>query len=162
MADPELYDRDFVAWTEEQARLLRGLPGTLNAIDISHLAAEIEDMGKREIREIESFLTLIYRHLILAAFGPDAPRAHWRGEASGFRTQLERVARMSPRVIPRIDAPWAWRRAAADAAVKLDDRPDIRALGERAPPFGLQEVIDFDIADAILIAEVEEMAGDGD
>src|SRR4051794_20497343 len=37
------YDRDFYAWTLEQAALLRA--GDLNAADIEHIAEEIESLG---------------------------------------------------------------------------------------------------------------------
>jgi hypothetical protein len=40
------YDKDFCAWTEEQARLLR--TGRWQALDMTHLIEEIEDLGKRE------------------------------------------------------------------------------------------------------------------
>ena len=37
------YDRDIVAWANEQARLLR--EGRFEALDIEHIADEIEDVG---------------------------------------------------------------------------------------------------------------------
>ena len=38
------YETDVVAWANEQAALLRS--GNLSAIDIEHIAEEIEDVGK--------------------------------------------------------------------------------------------------------------------
>ena len=46
----ELYDRDFVLWTEEMARLLR--ERRFGELDIENLAEEVESMGKRERREL--------------------------------------------------------------------------------------------------------------
>jgi hypothetical protein len=40
----ETYDRDFYAWANEQAALLRA--GRLSDADIAHIAEEIESMGK--------------------------------------------------------------------------------------------------------------------
>jgi hypothetical protein len=42
----DLYDRDFYAWTAEQAGLLRA--GNVSAADIAHIAEEIESMGRSE------------------------------------------------------------------------------------------------------------------
>jgi hypothetical protein len=42
-----LYKRDFYAWTQEQAAKLRA--GRLAELDISHLAEELESMGKKSI-----------------------------------------------------------------------------------------------------------------
>ena len=44
------YERDVVAWSIEQARLLRA--GRFDEIDIEHIADEIEDVGKSEEREL--------------------------------------------------------------------------------------------------------------
>ena len=41
-----LYDSDFYAWTQQQAQLLRNK--ALSDLDIIHLAAELEDMGRSE------------------------------------------------------------------------------------------------------------------
>jgi len=58
----ELYDRDFNLWTEETAAALRA--GRLADLDIEHVAEEIEDMGKRNTRELRSRLTQILEHLL--------------------------------------------------------------------------------------------------
>ena len=41
---PSQYEADFYQWSLEQARLLRS--GEWKAVDVEHLAEEIEDMGK--------------------------------------------------------------------------------------------------------------------
>ena len=57
-----LYDQDFAVWTSETARLLRA--GRFDEIDIEHVAEEIEDMGKRDKRELHSRLTVLLLHLL--------------------------------------------------------------------------------------------------
>ena len=47
--DPSQYEADFYQWSLEQARLLRS--GDWKAVDVEHLAEEIEDMGKGVRRE---------------------------------------------------------------------------------------------------------------
>lgn len=46
------YEKDIVAWAMEQAALLRA--GKLSAIDIEHIADEIEDVARSERRELAS------------------------------------------------------------------------------------------------------------
>ena len=43
----DLYERDFYAWTQDQAAMLRAWPETLrpNTLDIEHIAEELEDLG---------------------------------------------------------------------------------------------------------------------
>ena len=52
--DPSQYEADFYQWSLEQARLLRS--GEWEAVDVEHLAEEIEDMGKSLRRKWESCL----------------------------------------------------------------------------------------------------------
>lgn len=56
------YDDDFYAWTIEQARHLR--TGELTALDIENIAEEIECMGRRDKREIDSRLVALLVHLL--------------------------------------------------------------------------------------------------
>lgn len=58
MPQSPLYDRDFYAWANEQAALLR--EGKLSQADIEHIAQEIESMGRTEKRELISRLTVLY------------------------------------------------------------------------------------------------------
>ena len=48
------YEKDFYAWTVEQARLLRS--GELSAVDIENIAEEIESIGRSDRREIKKEL----------------------------------------------------------------------------------------------------------
>ena len=58
----DLYERDFYAWANEQAALLRA--GRLSAADIDHIAEEIESMGRSEKRELTSRLAVLLAHLL--------------------------------------------------------------------------------------------------
>jgi hypothetical protein len=51
------YDRDFYAWANEQAALLRA--GQLSLADVQNIAEEIESMGRTEKRELVSRLTAL-------------------------------------------------------------------------------------------------------
>jgi hypothetical protein len=62
MGNQLLYDRDFYAWANEQAELLRA--GRLSEADIENIAEEIESLGKSEKRELISRLTVLLVHLL--------------------------------------------------------------------------------------------------
>ncbi len=57
-----LYDQDFDRWTKNQVELLR--QGRANDLDIEHLIAELEDMGKGSLRELESRFIILIAHLL--------------------------------------------------------------------------------------------------
>lgn len=58
----QLYYQDYTAWARAQADLLRA--GRVEALDVEHLLAELEDMGKSEQRELENRLGVLLAHLL--------------------------------------------------------------------------------------------------
>ena len=82
-----LYDRDFFAWSREQADLLRA--GKLTEADILNIAEEIDSMGRTEKRELVSRLTVLLLHLLKWRFQSERRGASW--EAS-IRVQRNRIA----------------------------------------------------------------------
>ncbi|HIK20683.1 MAG TPA: DUF29 domain-containing protein [Synechococcus sp. M44_DOE_062] len=63
-----LYDRDFYAWTQEQAALLKS--GQWDRLDIPNLVEEIEALGRQERRELVNRLAILVGHLLKWQFQP--------------------------------------------------------------------------------------------
>lgn len=74
--DSTLYDRDFYAWANEQAALLRS--GKLDQADIANIAEEIESMGRSEKRELVNRLAVLMLHLLEWRFQPGLRGNSWR------------------------------------------------------------------------------------
>jgi len=89
-----LYDRDFVQWTAETARLLR--ERRFDEIDAELVAEEIEDMGKRDRRELVSRLRVLLSHLLKLKFQPEKQSGSWRNTIRNQRFKLEQVLKDSP------------------------------------------------------------------
>jgi hypothetical protein len=70
------YETDVVAWSEEQAALLRRRD--FASLDIEHIAEEIEDVGKSEQRELASRMSLLIAHLLKWQFQPERRCNSWR------------------------------------------------------------------------------------
>ncbi len=90
MPDPSapLYDRDFYAWAQEQAALLRA--GRLAAADIEHIAEEIESMGRSEKRELVSRLAVLLAHLLKWRYQPACRGPSWEVTIRNQRRGLSR------------------------------------------------------------------------
>ncbi len=82
-----LYDRDFYAWANEQAGLLRA--GRLAEADIENIAEEIETMGRSEKRELINRLTVLLLHLLKWQFQPALHGNSWRLTIEEQRYRLE-------------------------------------------------------------------------
>lgn len=76
MRHSTLYDRDFYARSQEQARLLRA--GKLKEADLEHIAEEIESMGKAEKRELISRLAVLLLHLLKWQCQPGRRSVSWQ------------------------------------------------------------------------------------
>jgi hypothetical protein len=92
MAEVDLYEDDFIAWTEQQAKALRTAarhPSNLG-LDWEHLAEEIEDLGKSYRRAVLSEATRIVEHLLKLQFSPAIdPRRGWTDTVLSARAEIE-------------------------------------------------------------------------
>ena len=83
-----LYERDALAWAEQQAELLRRLAAgeRLNeVVDWPNVIEEVQDVGLSELRACRSLLRRALAHLLKLHTWPDSPAAaHWRGETASF------------------------------------------------------------------------------
>ena len=95
-----LYDQDFFAWANEQARLLRA--GQLAEADIEHIAEEIESMGKTEKRELVSRLTVLLMHLLKWEYQPVRRGASWEVTIRTQRRALARHLNDNPSLKPMV------------------------------------------------------------
>ena len=78
----------------EQARLLRS--GEWKAVDVEHLAEEIEDMGKSLRREWESRLKVLIVHLLKWVFQPELRGISWQLTIQEQRDQLHELLADNP------------------------------------------------------------------
>jgi len=92
------YDTDFFEWTQETAELIRS--GRLDEVDLEHVAEEIEDMGKRDRREVRSRLRVLIMHLLKWQVQPNhRSRPSWRATIDEQRNQLRLVLDDSPSLV---------------------------------------------------------------
>lgn len=139
------YDEDFYAWTQEQARLLRDAARErLNTpIDWDHVAGEIEDMGKSDLRTVNSHLARIIEHLLKLEFSPaEDPRGGWRKTVREQRAAAVDTLDDSPSLRRRIDLSQAFRRGRGYAVDGLgQDRVDEDRLPTDCP-YTLDQLLD--------------------
>lgn len=88
------YDEDFYAWTFTTAALLR--QRRFADIDIEHLAEEIEDMGKRDRRALESHIHNVTLHLLKWRYQPEKRGSSWRQSIRNGRIEIQKLLRDSP------------------------------------------------------------------
>ena len=153
MDAPSLYDTDILAWSEQQAAVLRALAARAdrpNDLDIDNVAEEIEAVGRSQLNAAESRLRLILSHLVKAVSDPASPAlGHWRTECATWQGDL--LQAVSPSMHQRLDLDRAWRRARREAALALAEhglQPHSELPAEC--PLTLLDLLDeeFDLLDA--------------
>lgn len=142
-----LYDRDFYAWTQQQAAELRRLRGINHGnVEIEHVAAEIEDLGKRDRRALESNLHEMLRHLIKLAWSPaHEPRAGWLREVRSHWRNARAIVQDSPNLPAKLDLARIWTAAHTDANADLRDQGEAPLPGDVGPPLALESLLADDV-----------------
>lgn len=122
------YDTDILAWSEQQADLLRrlsqGEPANSNEIDWPNVIEEVEDVGKNTLRACRSLLRQALRHMLKAEAWPlslDAPT--WRADAVDFRAQARDAFTASMR--EKIDVAGLYQDALRAMPETVDGQPPL-------------------------------------
>ncbi len=89
-----LYDRDYAAWLEQQAHLLK--TGHVAELDIEHLTEELELGMGNERREIYKRLRVLIGHLLKWKFQPEHRSPSWAGTIRVQRKDLQKLLKDSP------------------------------------------------------------------
>jgi len=140
-----LYDDDILLWSEQQAAAIRRLGRNAreipNELDIENVAEEIESVGRSELAAVESYLELIFVHLIRLAVEPDSTSVrHWRGEIVAFHANARR--RYSPSMRQRMDVNALWRTAREQSLLAYEGAEHERVVVlSTDAPFGLDELL---------------------
>ena len=93
-----LYETDFYAWTQEQAKLLRD--GKLDCLDILNLVEEIESLGKQERQQLRNRLGVLLGHLLKWEFQPGNRSKSWFATIREQRYQIFDLLEESPSLKP--------------------------------------------------------------
>jgi Domain of unknown function DUF29 len=136
----QLYDSDFYAWTQSQAKELRRFARRRPNVplDLAHLAQEIEDLGMSERSAVFSLVRQIIQHFLLMEHSPATDqRRHWLDEVDEFRSQVEDKLTPTIRRDAAAELHLIYHRARRNVARKM------LRYGEEAAAAALPEVCPF-------------------
>ncbi len=89
-----LYDQDFLAWTQEQARLLGS--HRWDELDIPNLIEEVESLGKQQRQEFRNRLAVLLSHRLKWQYQSKRRGRSWALTIEEQRIQLGIVLRGNP------------------------------------------------------------------
>jgi Domain of unknown function DUF29 len=118
------YETDVVEWANEQARLIRA--GRLDQLDLTHIAEEIEDVGKSEQRELASRMVVLLAHLLKWQYQPARQSKSWQHTLRTQRKEVAFVLAEAPSLRTKfsdaawLDIIWAKAKSMAESETGLD------------------------------------------
>ena len=118
------YESDVVAWAKEQAALIRA--GQFDQLDLTHIAEEIEDVGKSEQRELASRMAVLLAHILKWKFQPQKRSMSWTLTIKEQRRLLVRRVQKTPSLSPMLSDPewvdeiWVDAKSLAEKETGLD------------------------------------------
>jgi Domain of unknown function DUF29 len=136
-----LYETDFYAWTQEQARLLR--ERRWDDLDLENLVDEVESVGSSEKREIRNRLKVLFTHLLKWKFQPGLRGNSWRRTIREQREVIADIVASSPSL--RSYLSHAVRAAYIGATVSASEETGL-AIGifPKECPFSTAEMLDLE------------------
>jgi len=95
-----LYETDFYAWLQQQARALR--TRNFAHLDWDNLVEEIEDMGKNHQRALQSRLEVLLMHLLKWQFQPERQSRSWSFTIKEQRLRIATLIQKNPSLRAKI------------------------------------------------------------
>ena len=140
LTDP-LYEEDFAAWADAQARVLRDR--TVHALDWNNLAEEVESLGRRERNEARTRLTLLIAHLLKWQFQPERRGHSWQSTIGEQRVHLTALLEDSPSLK---SFPAEILAACYRAARRIASTETARPIGTFPPeaPYSIEQILSYD------------------
>ena len=153
-----LYDRDFWAWTQEQARALRGRD--LGAIDWDNVIEEVESLGREQRSAWKSYCANVISHLLKIEHSPGSQAIkHWQEEVIDWRDEMHGKLVDNPslagELAEMLDVAWGRGRRVAGRKLAEHAKPAdwaaekriLRDLQRRLPqdcPYALVDIAGYD------------------
>jgi hypothetical protein len=134
-----LYGEDFFEWTRRNAELLRA--GQLAQADIEHIAEEIEDMGKRDLRGLNSRMRVLLIHLLKWQLQSEKKSRSWNDTIVSQRIEIADDLKQSPSLRGRLQTELSDNYAkAVQRSIAQTGLPPSRFPAEC--PFTVEQILD--------------------
>jgi Domain of unknown function DUF29 len=90
----QLYETDFIAWTEQTVQLIRD--EQFGQVDWDAVIEEIESLGRSDRRELKSRLEVLLQHLLKWEYQSSLQSGSWRNRIDEQRNRITDLLQESP------------------------------------------------------------------
>ena len=133
------YNADFYAWCMEQAKFLAN--GEFDNLDLENLKEEIESMGRRDFRELNSRFAVLICHLLKWRFQSELQGKSWRLTINLQRREIKKLLKDSPSLQPKMQEYFSdfW----ADGVEKAQEETGLLDF-PNSPVWTIDDILDDD------------------
>ncbi len=137
----KLYEKDEHLWLMENVKLLR--EGKWEQADLQNIAEILEDMGKRDLREVVSRMKVLMIHLLKWMYQAEARSSSWKGTIRHQRDELNSLFEDSNHLRKHAEESFSksYRKAreiaSDETGLPISHFPEL-------PPFSFEQVIGED------------------
>lgn len=96
------YEEDFYAWALHNAQLIRA--GEFQALDNNNIAEELESIGRRDKRELNSRFVILLSYLLKWKYQVDKRGRSWQNTIIEQRVQVKKLLCESPSLKYNLEA----------------------------------------------------------
>lgn len=138
----ELYEKDFILWSEKTAQLLR--ERAFNEVDWEHLIDEVEGLARSDRRALRSQMTRVLMHMLKWHYQSEKRSKSWQNSIFDGRQEIKYLIEDSPSLKPLLEKTMvdcyrsAVTKACEETGMKRDSFPEFC-------PFSLQQVLGSDV-----------------
>jgi hypothetical protein len=138
----DLYNKDFVAWADQQALLLE--QKRWSELDLVNLLEEVRDLGNRHRDALESHLTRLLMHLLKWQYQPKKRSNSWLLTIKDARRQIAKLIRKHPVLSVHLEKVWLECYLEA-REVAVDETGLLIATFPLDCPYTLEQLLEQDI-----------------
>jgi hypothetical protein len=133
------YEQDFYLWINKNIELLK--QGRFAELDIDILIDELDNMAKRDRRELISRLMILIAHLLKWEFQPEQRSGSWRGSIREQRIKIAQQLEDSPSLKNQI--PTGISKAYPNAlALAVDETGFAETTFPTTCPYSIEQLLD--------------------
>jgi hypothetical protein len=111
-----------------------------NELDLEHIAEEIEDLGRGDLRAAQSLCEHVIEHFLKLEYsGIEQAADHWRDEIVEWRLHLEKTLTRS--IEAKLDMPSRYRAALRLLRRFERDVPELMSRLPRVCPYTLEQIL---------------------
>jgi hypothetical protein len=133
-----LYEIDFYAWIEEQAKLLRNQQWS--QLDLPNLIEEIESLGKQQRAELRNRLSILMGHLLKWEYQVSKRSRSWLNTIRIQRIDIYELLKENPSLKPYLEEALSTAYSKGLALASGETNLPLKTFPQNCP-YGLAEIL---------------------